>query len=616
MPMPALQDVIHKIEVGEWTRYVKVGVALLGFLAFTTVYDLREFKNFSTSEAMDNAQVARNISQGKGFTTDFVRPLSLHLLQKQQLENKSGNPAVFLKGRHPDLANAPAYPVLLAAWMKLLPFNFEISSGTQFSRFQPEVLIAILNQILFFAAVLVVFRLGLKLFDPPVAWVSAILFAGTDLFWRFSVSGLPTMVLVLIFLLLTWCLANLEENSREGVRTRGWFLTQAGLAGLLIGIGTLTRYSFAVVLLPVIGFFVLFFGQRRVALSLTVAAVCAVVVAPWLVRNYNLSGVPFGTATFAVYQETIPQLQGNKLERYLTRDFDLAIAKVDTDQFLKKLMVNSAESVQRELLSLGGNWVSAFFLVGLMVAFLNPGLNRLRVFLLFSLVALLVVQALTKGHLSAQSPEVNSENILVVLAPVVFIFGVAMFFLLVDQINLPFPPTRTVVTSAFVLVACAPLMFTLLPPRSFPVAYPPYWPPLVQDVAGWMKPDELMMSDMPWAVAWYGSRKCLWATLDAPSELKTAKQSDFFEIHDYQKPIQGILLTRLTTDAKWFSQMIQGQDHAWGKFMLECLLRTNVPTGFPLKYSPPGFLQEGLLFLSDRNRWERPGPDRRGTKAH
>ena len=107
-----------------------------------------------------------------------------------------------------------------------------------------------------------------------------------------------------------------------------------------------------------------------------------------------------------------------------------------------------------------------------------------------------------------------------------------------------------------------------------------------------MKPDELMMSDMPWAVAWYGDRKCLWATLDAPSDLRTAKQSDFFDIHDYQKPIQGILLTRLTTDAKWFSQMIQGQDFAWGKFMLECLLRTNVPTGFPLEILaarlPPG----------------------------
>jgi hypothetical protein len=259
--------------------------------------------------------------------------------------------------------------------------------------------------------------------------------------------------------------------------------------------------------------------------------------------------------------------------------------------------------VRHDLLNLGGNWAAGFFFVGLLVAFLNPTLNRLRVFLLLSLLALLEAQALGRTHLTADSPDVNSENLIVILAPLAFLFGVAMFSLLLDQINLPFPPTRTFVTLGFGVVVCAPLIFTMLPPRALPVAYPPYWPPMVQDVSGWMDKDELMMSDMPWAVAWYGQRKCLWATLDAPSDLKNASRSDFFTVHDFKKPIQGILLTRVTTDARWFSQMIQGQDYAWGKFMLECLLRTNVPVGFPLKYSPPGFLQHGLLFLSDHDRW-------------
>ena len=99
MPMPALQELIHKLEVGEWTRHVKVGVALLGLLAFAVVYDIRQFKNFSTQEAMDQAQLARNIAEGKGFTTEFVRPLSFYLLQKQQLEIKQGNGTGLSEGR-------------------------------------------------------------------------------------------------------------------------------------------------------------------------------------------------------------------------------------------------------------------------------------------------------------------------------------------------------------------------------------------------------------------------------------------------------------------------------------------------------------------------------------
>lgn len=608
--MPALQDIIHRIEVGEWTRYVKTGVALLGFLAFVAIYDIREFKNFSNQEAMDNAQVARNVARGKGFTTEFIRPLSFYLLQKQQLEAKREGGAAYLKGSHPDLANAPFYPLLLAGWMKLLPFHYEIPKGSQFWRYQPETLVAILNQVLFFAAILLLFRLALKLFDAPVAWVSAIIFAGTDLFWRFTISGLPMLLLTLLFLLLVSCLVELESSTRTGERSQAWFMAAAAFCGLLLGVGMLTRYAFGWLVVPVVAFFIIFLDQRRTVLSLTTVAVCALVVAPWLVRNYNLCGMPFGTATYAVLDDTIPQFRGNKLERYMSSDFDQAATKVELNHFLKKLVGNSAEAIRRDLLNLGSNWASAFFLVGLMVPFLNPGLNRLRVFVLLALAMLLAAQGLGQTHLSADSPEINSENLIVLVAPLTLMFGVAMFFLLLDQIALPFPQTRTLVTGAFALVVCAPLVFTMLPPRSFPVAYPPYWPPMLQDVSRWMGPNELLMSDMPWAVAWYGERKCLWATLDAPSDLKAVKRSDFFDIHDYQKPIQGILLTRLTTDAKWYSQMIQSQDYAWGKFMLECLLRTNVPTGFPLKYSPRGFLQEGLLFLSDRNRWDAPGSQR------
>src|SRR5204863_130395 len=112
---------------------------------------------------------------------------------------------------------------------------------------------------------------------------------------------------------------------------------------------------------------------------------------------------------------------------------------------------------RHDLADLGGSWASVFFLVGLMVAFLNPGLNRLRVFILIALAVLVVAQALGKGHLAADSPEINTENLVILLAPLAFIFGVAMFFLLLDQINLPFPPTRTVVSTAFGIVACAPL---------------------------------------------------------------------------------------------------------------------------------------------------------------
>ncbi len=194
--MVRIQEWIYKLEVGEGTRLIRLLLAILALLALVALYDLREYKNFSTAEAMDSAQLARNIAEGKGFTTLFIRPFSIHLVEQRQIEvAQRTNDFALLKSGHPDLANPPVYPTLLAGLMKVLPFQWDIKAGIPFSRYQPEVLIALFNQALFVVAIVLVFRLALRLFDATVAWISVLVLAGSDLFWRFSVSGLSTMLL-------------------------------------------------------------------------------------------------------------------------------------------------------------------------------------------------------------------------------------------------------------------------------------------------------------------------------------------------------------------------------------------------------------------------------------
>jgi hypothetical protein len=168
MALPGLQEWIHKIEEGVGAVWIKRAFVLLAFAGLAAAYDVREYKNFSSPEAMDGAQVARQIAAGHGFSTKFIRPLSIKLIQEQQ-----GRGVKPLEGPHPDLANAPVYPLLLAGLMKALPFRFEIPESSKFERFQPEALIAIFNQALFVALLgslyghgvdgtfLAVFRLGL-----------------------------------------------------------------------------------------------------------------------------------------------------------------------------------------------------------------------------------------------------------------------------------------------------------------------------------------------------------------------------------------------------------------------------------------------------------------------
>jgi len=65
-----------------------------------------------------------------------------------------------------------------------------------------------------------------------------------------------------------------------------------------------------------------------------------------------------------------------------------------------------------------------------------------------------------RTQLSEDSPEVNSENLLVLLVPLIFVFGVSLFFSLLDQMNLLFRGMRYLVVGVFAVIICLPMEFT------------------------------------------------------------------------------------------------------------------------------------------------------------
>jgi hypothetical protein len=219
------------------------------------------------------------------------------------------------------------------------------------------------------------------------------------------------------------------------------------------------------------------------------------------------------------------------------------------------------------------------------------GLTRLRWFLAGSLILLVAVQALGQTHVSGDVPQVNSENLLILLAPLVFIYGAAMFHTLLDQINLPLDEVRGAIVAGFIVVLCAPFLFGLLAARNMP-ANSPYSPRHIQQIARLMQTNELIMSDIPSGVAWYGGRSCAWLPLD--------DENEFFKVSAL-RPIQGLFLTQVTTDERFLSQ-IKGDVKGWGHFVLECSEHGEVPTGFPLRKAPENLLPD-QLFLADKVRW-------------
>jgi hypothetical protein len=610
-----IQTVIHKLETGAGPRLLWSLVVALLVMGLGVLYDLYAYHGFSDPEAMDVAQVARNLEEGHGFTTEFIRPFSLYLVQKH---NQAVTPdgatatnvadAARIVGFHPDLANAPVYPTVLAGLMKTWKPAWQTdttkafwSKGGTFQRYKPEFRIAIFNQVLLCVVVVLTFFITKKLFDAPAAWVAAALTFGSDLLWKFSVSGLSTMLLLVIFLGLIWCLGKTEELARATLpgAVRKLFLS-AAIIGLLTALGMLTRYSFGWLIVPVVVYLILFGDTHRTGLVLTTTLTFLVVVSPWIARNLAVSGTFFGTAGHA-FAEGTPHFEGTRLVQSLNPDFSNIQWPLPCAY---KTLHNLGQLVPGGLLLTGG-WAAVLFFAGLLLGLRNATARRLRYFILMSLGVFLLAEALGQTGLSALSPEINSENLIALLVPLMNIFGAAFLLTLVEQMKAPDPAVRYVVVIMITGLAWLPLLWTVV--AKVPVVhFPPYYPPDIQKVSGWMQPDELMMSDVPWAVAWYGDRKCVWDTLNPQSEFTALNEFLAVNSPAHVQLIRGIYLTTLTLDPKLFSDYVHGDDDGWPNFAFRLVMPT--PSG-ESKF-PPGFpLQQGTgssfstVFLTDHVRW-------------
>jgi hypothetical protein len=322
-----------------------------------------------------------------------------------------------------------------------------------------------------------------------------------------------------------------------------------------------------------------------------------------MIRNYHLSGLPFGTATYFVYDGTA-HFPENKLDRSLNPEFP-QFNTLWLTVVAQKLFNNTRHILENDALRLGGGFIAMFFFIGLLIPLTNPGASRLRWFVVGSLPVLILAQALGRTHLSEDSPDINIENLLVVLAPFVIIFGVQFFWMILGQLQLPFRELRFAVIAVFCLITCLPLLFSFLPPKPSAVVYPPYFPPNIQRAASYIKQDELSMSDIACAMAWYGN---------VPSILLTEGSEAYGSIDELQKPIDELYFTQTTINRPFLTGWMQPADNPWGNLLLLCsgtiresdpiwpkevryqLSRINAsPSPLPLHYLQSGWPHDCLL---------------------
>ncbi|MCX6349459.1 MAG: glycosyltransferase family 39 protein, partial [Candidatus Aureabacteria bacterium] len=433
--------------------------------------------------ALDLAQTARSVAEGEGFVTRFIRPVSL-----RYREEAIG---------HPELTHPPLYILVLALAMKFL----EASDGT---------LVAV-SAFFFFLPLPLLWWFSRRGFPPEVAALALFFYAIDPFLLQHSIDGGPGTFSAFLGLLFFALL------SRSGASTPA-----AVGAGAAAGLAVLTRYSYVLWLIPGTFFLWAEAGKERSSRIIAFLGGALLVLLPWLVRNGLVAGNPvFSLQGYGLMIDTDPR-PGS----IVWRSFSGASLAVPRAAFFvfKKFLLGLQDQYLAVLL-ITGNFTGVFALASLLHRFSDRTFDRLKV----CFFGMIVLEALSASLFSLPG------NGMVALVPFALLLAAAFLVHLLRRWE---GKRKALVRGgllAFALVLSIIPITDQLGPRRFP-RFSLYDLANIRSVARSVPPDSLLVSDVPWAVAWYGKVPCLWL----PYRIE-----DYEDIRIYRHPpVSGFYLTR------------------------------------------------------------------------
>ncbi|MCE0499635.1 MAG: phospholipid carrier-dependent glycosyltransferase [Methylacidiphilales bacterium] len=603
-----VQVILYDIEVGSGRVLIRLIPLLVGFGFLLVFYDFSFYRGLNDAQSMDNAQVARQIVRGEGFTTEFLRPYALaqmhaYAIMRGSLSGGSGD--LFPLDRFPagtprilpDTYNAPGYPYLLAAWFKVFQPQFaqtieDILKKHQYAgdRWIPEF-----NQLFIFLTLLLVFMLGRRLFDERVAWISVVAFMLSDTVWRYSTTALSTPLLMFLVTALLVCALEIftvsekafekMSEGEEGSMTSAW--PWSLLLGLLLAVACLTRLHLLILLVPLLLFFIVM-PRTHPPLFAFIAVLVIGPVALWLWHTYRVCGNPIGS--------NLPLLLFGGDEHYMGNEIYCTTAIPSYEQLFqdasKKEYTGFLWHFERGWSLLGPNPM-----VLLAIASFLHRFKRRQVRAFQWLVAGCIIGLIAVNNLGSDQPEAGGAwNVVILLLPALVVLGTSLFFVLLDRMDIQIPLLRTLIVISTLVLTALPMTNTLTTPGNY-YNFPPYLPPVINGIARMAAPDEWVTTDMPWATAWYADRASLWL----PDSI-----TDFENFHDNVCPTGMLLLTPVSLDQST-TELRAGEFKDWYALYEQAIFNNSTPPQFPLSKFAIYPIRIGLgydyMMWSDRQRW-------------
>jgi len=460
-------------------------VLLPCFLLF--IYFKLMFLGLINYSSMDFAQLGRSLSDGRGFSTNLLRPLALV---------HGGNPL-----NQPDIVHSPLYPVVLA-------LNF-LTFGAK------DWVVAISSGIFYIATSPLIYLLGRRIFSHRVGLCASVVYSVNSLFLEYAISGLHITLYTFLITLIFYVLFIINEKVQSGNYVSPVFIIVTGfLAGLLYLVDSLFIWMCFILLFVVVGSCKE--GRLKAAIAFMVPFI--LLCAPWMIRNATLTGNPvFGLRGIEVWGGTKDYYPGPKAYRMLPQDLTQSIGLFKA--VARKIMLGTGVVVQT-FPQVSASWMLAFLLPSLLFRYSINAINMLRFATMQIFIGILIGTLL----FGVEMPY------FVGLIPMMLVLSISYIFHLVDEVGLS-KRGRVATASIFAFVIVLPVSSDVFLDEK------PAAPPDKGTARLLMKntdPKDVVLSDNPWLVAWYSNRACIWIPVVDGN------------IREFQKQFTGLKLVFLT----------------------------------------------------------------------
>ncbi len=531
------------------------------------------FRGLNSPQAMDQAQIAREISRGKGFTTKMIRPVAYNQAEKTK---KTG---VSLLGFE-DTYESPLNPLINAAVLKLIGADdadaFKMKENEMV--FPLDRVIATVSTIFFLMAIGVNYLLISRIFDAKIAGVCAILMLFSETFWSYSLSGLPQMLMLLLFSCGIYFVYRAVEATTEGRIA----MTPAVIAGVFFTLLALTHWMAVWIALGYIIFAAVTFRPRGIVGITILAMIFFAALGPML-RNNTITGSPFGTAYLTLYNGL-----SSGSETSIMRTSDMDAEPLIIDGIISKILRTTLLQATDIIPFLGGIVVAPLFFICLLHPFKRPSIAKFR----WAILLMWVTTAFGLAFFGVSKDALDPNQLHLLFAPIMTAYGLAFVSILWSRLDfvISTPMLRNVHHMVIIGICALPLVLAL--PQKVKVGmalrdrggipnWPPYYAPaLNSQTAGlkaWVTEKQVTFSDQPWAVAWYADRVSIWLppTREGFVKLETIAA-------DLQTPVAGILISPLSHGSGGLAE-VAAQYKDFSSLVLDGhTFYTNFPNGVSL----------------------------------